>query len=203
MDAQAAAQLGDDIAHGYGLAAMIAGAVAGAIIGAAVVAATAANGGLAAVILAGSIAAGGVSMFQVVKGLTTLFDLPEPATGALIRGSPNVFINLRNAMRAGEDVSTSCSGFPAGHPYWPSPVTIAEGSATVYLNGKPAALPDQQNGLRCAYQIGQSEHLYRWPEAARGIRAGYRRLGTHRSVWTLPTISTMCSASTLNVILAA
>ena len=139
MDAQAAARLGDDIAHGFGLAAMVAGAVAGALIGAAVIAATAATGGLAAVILAGSIAAGGLSMFQVVKGLTTLFDLPEPATGTLIRGSPDVFINLRNAMRAGEDVSSDCSGFPAGHPYWPFPVTIAEGSATVYFNGKPAA----------------------------------------------------------------
>lgn len=139
MDAQAAARLGDDIAHGFGVAAMLAGAVAGALIGAAVIAATAATGGLAAVILAGSIAAGGLSMFQVVKGLSTIFDLPEPTTGSLIRGSPNVFVNLRNAMRAGEDVSSSCSGFPAGHPYWPFPVTIAEGSATVYINGKPAA----------------------------------------------------------------
>jgi uncharacterized Zn-binding protein involved in type VI secretion len=139
MDAQAAARLGDDIAHGYGVAAMLAGAVAGAIIGAAVIAATAVTGGLAAVILAGAVAAGGLSMFQVVKGLSTIFDLPEPTTGSLIRGSPNVFVNLRNAMRAGEDVSTSCTGFPAGHPFWPFPVTIAEGSATVYINGKPAA----------------------------------------------------------------
>jgi uncharacterized Zn-binding protein involved in type VI secretion len=25
------------------------------------------------------------------------------------------------------------------HPVWPFPVLIAEGSATVYINGKPAA----------------------------------------------------------------
>ena len=37
MDAQAAARLGDEIAHGFGVAAMVAGAVAGALIGAAVV----------------------------------------------------------------------------------------------------------------------------------------------------------------------
>ncbi|WP_217695526.1 PAAR domain-containing protein, partial [Pseudomonas aeruginosa] len=138
MDAQAAARLGDEIAHGFGVAAMVAGAVAGALIGAAVVAATAATGGLAAVILAGSIAAGGLSMFQIVKGLTTIFELPEPTTGVLIRGSFNVYVNSRNAMRAGDDVSATCSGLPLNHPLWPFPVLIAEGSATVYINGKPA-----------------------------------------------------------------
>ncbi len=139
MDAQAAARLGDEIAHGFGVAAMVAGAVAGALIGAAVAAATAATGGLAAVILAGSIAAGGLSMFQIVKGLTTIFELPEPTTGVLIRGSFNVYVNSRNAMRAGDDVSATCSGLPLNHPLWPFPVLIAEGSATVYINGKPAA----------------------------------------------------------------
>ena len=119
MDAQAAARLGDEIAHGFGVAAMV--------------------GGLAAVILAGSIAAGGLSMFQIVKGLTTIFELPEPTTGVLIRGSFNVYVNSRNAMRAGDDVSATCSGLPLNHPLWPFPVLIAEGSATVYINGKPAA----------------------------------------------------------------
>ncbi|WP_323155766.1 PAAR domain-containing protein [Pseudomonas alvandae] len=139
MDAQAAARLGDEIAHGFGLAAMGAGAVAGALIGAAVVAATVATGGVALAIMAGSIAAGGLSMFQIVKGLSTIFNLPEPTTGALIMGSFNVYINDRNAMRAGEDVSSSCTGLPMNHPIWPFPVLIAEGSATVFINGKPAA----------------------------------------------------------------
>ncbi|MDN6858946.1 polymorphic toxin type 46 domain-containing protein [Pseudomonas sp. CAN2814] len=139
MDAQAAARLGDEIAHGFGVAAMVAGAVAGALIGAAVIAATAATGGVALVIMAGAIAAGGLSMFQIVKGLTTIFELPEPTTGVLIRGSLNVYVNDRNAMRAGDDVSEDCSGLPLNHPWWPFPVLIAEGSATVYINGKPAA----------------------------------------------------------------
>jgi len=139
MNAQAAARLGDEIAHGFGVASMIAGAVVGAVIGAAVVAATAATGGLAAVIIGGAIAYGGLSTFQIVKGISTIFNLPEPATGKLIRGSPDVFINNRNAMRAGEDVAASCSGFPISHPYWPFPVKIAEGSATVSINNKPAA----------------------------------------------------------------
>ncbi|MCD5973948.1 PAAR domain-containing protein [Pseudomonas quasicaspiana] len=139
MDAQAAARLGDEIAHGFGVAAMIGGAVIGAMVGAAVIAATVATGGVALAIMAGSVAAGGLSMFQIVKGLSTIFNLPEPATGTLIKGSFNVYINDREAMRAGEDASSSCSGFPANHPYWPFPVLIAEGSATVYINGKPAA----------------------------------------------------------------
>lgn len=139
MDAQAAARFGDEIAHGFGLAAMVGGAVVGALIGAAVIAATVATGGAALAIMAGSIAAGGLSMFQIAKGLSTIFQLPEPTTGVLIRGSFDVHINSRNAMRAGEDVSSSCSGLPVNHPIWPFPVVIAEGSATVYINGKPAA----------------------------------------------------------------
>lgn len=139
MDAQAAARLGDEIAHGFGVAAMLAGAVAGALIGAAVIAATVATGGLAVVIMAGSIAAGGLSMFQIVKGLSTIFNLPEPTTGKLSLGSFNVYINGLNAMRAGEDIATSCTGLPMNHPLWPFPVLIAEGSATVFINGKPAA----------------------------------------------------------------
>ncbi|WP_460951218.1 PAAR domain-containing protein [Pseudomonas marginalis] len=139
MDAQAAARLGDDIAHGFGVAAMLAGAVAGALIGAAVIAATVATGGLAVAIMVGSVAAGGLSMFQVVKGLSTIFNLPEPTTGKLVAGSFNVYINGLNAMRAGEDIASSCSGLPMNHPVWPFPVLIAEGSATVFINGKPAA----------------------------------------------------------------
>lgn len=139
MDAQAAARLGDEIAHGFGVAAMLAGAVAGALIGAAVIAATVATGGLAVVIMAGAIAAGGLSMFQIVKGLGTIFSLPEPTTGKLSLGSLNVYINGLNAMRAGEDIATSCTGLPMNHPLWPFPVLIAEGSATVFINGKPAA----------------------------------------------------------------
>lgn len=139
MDAQAAARLGDEIAHGFGVAAMVAGAVAGALIGAAVVAATVATGGVALAIMAGSVAAGGLSMFQIVKGLGAIFKLPEPTTGALVVGSINVYINSRNAMRAGMDNASSCTGFPCNHPLWPFPVLIAEGSASVFINGAPAA----------------------------------------------------------------
>src|SRR5690606_4598766 len=122
-----------------GVAAMLAGAVAGALIGAAVVAATVATGGVALAIMAGSVAAGGLSMFQIVKGLGAIFKLPEPTTGVLVVGSINVYINSRNAMRAGMDNASSCTGFPCNHPLWPFPVLIAEGSASVFINGAPAA----------------------------------------------------------------
>ncbi len=85
MDAQAAARLGNEIAHGFGGMSMIAGAVAGALIGAAVIAATVATGGVAVAIMAGSIAAGGLSVFQIVKGLNTLFNLPEATSGKLLK----------------------------------------------------------------------------------------------------------------------
>ena len=138
-DAQPAARVGDEIAHGFGLAGMIAGAVVGALVGAAVLAATAATGGLAIAIMGGAIAGGGVSVLQVVKGLSTVFDWPEPTTGKLAQGSPNVFINGRAAVRAGEDAASSCTGLALNHPMWPFQVTVAEGSATVFINGKPAA----------------------------------------------------------------
>ena len=139
MDAQAAARLGDEVAHGFGLGAMIVGAVAEALIGAAVIGATVATGGVALAVMTGTVAAGGLSMFQIVKGLSTLFNLSEPATGELIGGSANVYINNRNAMRAGVDTASSCSGLPINHPMWPFQILIAEGSASVYINGKPAA----------------------------------------------------------------
>lgn len=139
MDLQPAARLGDEIAHGFGVVAMIGGAVTGALIGAAVAAATVATGGVALAIMGGSIAAGGLSTFQVVSGLFQLFELPEPTTGVLAKGSNDVYINGRPAMRAGDDIASSCNGLPLSHPFWPFPVVIAEGSATVYINGKPAA----------------------------------------------------------------
>lgn len=139
MDPQAAARLGDEIAHGWGLLSMIAGAVIGAVVGAAIIAATAATGGAALVIMAGAVAMGGLSMFSLAKGLCSIFNLPEPTTGALIGGSVNVFINNRSAMRASMDTSASCNGFPFNHPSLPIPITIAQGSAQIFINNLPAA----------------------------------------------------------------
>lgn len=137
MTAMAAARLGDEVAHGFGLLAMVAGAVAGAIVGAAVVGATVATGGAAVAIIAGTIAAGGISLGQLVKGLTKKFNLPTPASGVLMQGSCNVRFNSRPAMRASLDFA-ACSGLPFNHPGLPA-VPIAEGSSSVRINGMPVA----------------------------------------------------------------
>lgn len=138
MSAEAAARMGDEIAHGFGLAAMIAGAVAGAVVGAAIVAATAATGGLAAVIIAGAVAGGGLAAGQIMSGLTTIFNLPEPTSGVVATGSPNVLTNMRPAVRALLDVA-GCTGIPLNHPPLPMPVPLVEGSATVLINNMPAS----------------------------------------------------------------
>jgi uncharacterized Zn-binding protein involved in type VI secretion len=139
MDSQAAARMGDEIAHGAGFLSMVAGAVVGAVVGALVVGAGAATGGLAVVIFASELAGCGLAMGQLVKGITTIFNLPEPTTGVLIRGSPNVFTNSRAAIRAGQDMAAACGGLTSHVPItWPSPL-VAEGSKNVYINGFPAA----------------------------------------------------------------
>ena len=138
MDAQAAARSGDEIAHGVGMAAMIGGALLGALAGAALVVATAATGGVAAVIVAGAVAGGGLSVGSLVKGLATICSLPEPSSGVLMAGSLNVWVNSRPAQRASLDRAAVCSGFPMNHYSLPMPL-VAEGSASVFINGCPAA----------------------------------------------------------------
>jgi len=139
VSAEAAARLGDEIAHGFGLAAMIAGAVVGAVVGVAIVAATAATGGLAAVIIAGCVAGGGLAMGQIASGLNTIFNLPEPTSGILGMGSPNVLTNNRPAARAVLDFAAGCTGIPINHFPMAAPVPLAEGSSTVLINGMPAS----------------------------------------------------------------
>jgi hypothetical protein len=137
MDEEPAARRTDEIAHGFGLLAMVAGAVAGVVIGAAVVAATAATGGAAAVIIAGAVAGGGLAAGQLVRGVTTIFNLPEPTSGIIAVGSMNVFINDLAASRASIDFAAGCSGLPLNHLPLYAPVLIAEGSKSVRTNDVP------------------------------------------------------------------
>ncbi|MBW8892862.1 MAG: PAAR domain-containing protein [Burkholderiales bacterium] len=138
MSAEPAARLGDEIAHGFGLLAMVAGAVVGVAAGVAVVGAMTLTGGLAAVVIAGAVAGGGLAGGQLMDGLNTVFNLPEPTSGVIATGSPNVLTNFRPAVRAMLDVA-GCSGLPFNHPPLPMPVPVAEGSATVLINGMPAS----------------------------------------------------------------
>jgi uncharacterized Zn-binding protein involved in type VI secretion len=144
MDALAAARMGDEICHGTGILGMIAGAIVGAVVAVAVVAAVAATGGLALVIFAGAIAGGALAANQILKGVKTIFNLPDPTSGVLASGSLNVFTNSRPAVRATLDFAAGCSGgsFPfITHPTIPPWITIpvAEGSKTVTINSMLAS----------------------------------------------------------------
>ncbi|MBX7229993.1 MAG: PAAR domain-containing protein [Burkholderiaceae bacterium] len=142
-----AARVGDEIAHGTGILGMLAGAAIGAAVGALAVAGTVATGGVAAVIIAGSVAAGALSLNQIVKGVKTIFELPDPTTGVLTKGSLNISINGRPAVRASVDGTVSCMG--GAGIFWTHPplpmfgmpglLPVAEGSGSVSFNNQPAA----------------------------------------------------------------
>lgn len=159
MSSQAAARTGDEIAHGFGMAAMIGGAILGVVAGAVLITATAATGGAAAAIVAGAVAGGGLSMGSLVKGLTAIFDLPEPSSGILIAGSPNVWVNSRPAQRASLDMAAVCSGFPINHSPRPMPL-VAEGSDSVFINGCPAARLSSK--LSCGAHIKSASQNVFW-----------------------------------------
>lgn len=92
----AAARLGDPVAHTASKGWMIAGLIAGAVIGAAAVVVT---GGAALTVVA-AVAAGAAAGGGIGEVLGTMSWAPRHVTGSLIKGSPNVFINSRAAMRA-------------------------------------------------------------------------------------------------------
>ncbi|WP_445373793.1 RHS repeat-associated core domain-containing protein [Photorhabdus tasmaniensis] len=142
----AAAREGDPIKHASFLGAL-AGAITGALIGAAVFAAASAlvgltllTGGLAtvAIIALGSAAtfALGDVISAASSAVTKMVDSIGPPSGALLTGSPNVFIEGKAAARATVDIA-GCNKHPA-------PPLIAQGSETVFINGFPAARVDDK-----------------------------------------------------------
>ncbi len=136
--------------------AMVGGALVGVAAGVAIVGATALTGGMAAVAIAGAVAGGGLAGGQIMSGLQTIFDLPEPTSGTLAIGSPNIFVNARPAIRAELSSASSCSGLPFNHPPWPASVTVREGSATVLMNGQPASR--LKSKLACGAHIKTGSH---------------------------------------------
>jgi uncharacterized Zn-binding protein involved in type VI secretion len=151
-----AARVEDEIAHGYGMLAMVGGALVGVAAGLAIVGAMTLTGGLAGVVIAGAVATGGLAGDQIASGLDTIFDLPEPSTGVLATGSPNVFTNSRAAIRAELSSASSCNGLPFNHPPWPGSVIVREGSATVFINSQPASR--LKSKLMCGAHIKTASH---------------------------------------------
>jgi uncharacterized Zn-binding protein involved in type VI secretion len=144
-----AARISDPIGHSPTMSWLLAGLLAGAAIAIAAVAIVG-TGGLAAVAIVGGAAAMGAGLGEA---MSTMSWAPKEVSG-MISGlcSLNVFTNNKPAARAHLDM-VLC----AKHPQAPLP--IATGSATVFINGQPAARVDDT--IACSAVItGGSDNVY-------------------------------------------
>jgi RHS repeat-associated protein len=158
--AQQAARLTDPVGHGFGMLGMIGGAMLGLLVGGLLIAGAVATGGalLAAVVVAGCVAGGGLAGGEILKGLARAVGWDKPITGNIANGSSNVFIGGLRAARAEIDYVGECNGRPMNH-FNKSGVLIAEGSATVTINYRPAARVTSR--LVCGAEILQGiESVY-------------------------------------------
>lgn len=121
----AAARITDPIAHTHAMTGLLVGLVAGALLGAAIVA----TGGLALVAVAGAAAAltAGAGIGEVIGSMDMC---GAAAAGNIGTGSPDVAVNSKAAARAHLDIAL-CS------QHAPVPSLLAQGSASVYINGQP------------------------------------------------------------------
>ncbi len=170
--ALAGARIGDPVEHSHALMGFIAGAAIGLGVGIALLGATLAapfTGGLSLVAVAGGIAAlGGITALTGLGAMAGGKVLGLAGTynaGQIITGSPNVFVNGRQAARAITDTA-ACSQHGGPPP-------IAQGSRTVGINSFPAARKDDK--LQCDATIsdgspdvmiggGQADYLAISPE---------------------------------------
>lgn len=144
-----AARIDDPIGHSPTMNWLLAGLLAGAAIAITAVAIVG-TGGLAAVAIVGGAAAMGAGLGEA---MSTMSWAPKEVTGK-IAGlcSANVFTNNKRAARAHLDM-VQC----AKHPQAPLP--IATGSATVFINGQPAARVDDTTGCSAVITSG-SENVF-------------------------------------------
>lgn len=135
MSAQPAARVGDKVAHTMALDGALMGLALGALIGVAIVA----TGGLGAIAIGAAIATtGGLGLAGEYIGESKM----GPPSGAIIEGSPTIFINGKPAARA--TLSTAlCREGP--------PQKEATGAKTVYFDGMPAGRKDEK--LTCSAKI--------------------------------------------------
>jgi uncharacterized Zn-binding protein involved in type VI secretion len=119
-----AARVGDPIAHSNAGMGMLLGALVGVAAGAVLIGATVATGGLVLVAAVG--AAASLTSFGGLSGMYIGAASMGPPTGALVIGSPNVFINGRPATMTFMAMA-ACSKDPG-------PIPLATGSSTVMIN---------------------------------------------------------------------
>ena len=125
MSDHPAARVTDTFGHDAKLEGLGVGIAVGALLAAGVIA----TGGLGAIAIGAAVATGGTAAFA---GAAIGKHLMGPATGKLMVGSSNVFINALPAAMV-ELASGDCYKDPG------SPRRVATGSSTVFINGKPAA----------------------------------------------------------------
>jgi len=123
--AAGAARVGDPFGHSSAMNGVVAGLVIGALIGVAIVA----TGGMGAIAIGAAIATtGGAGLAGQAIGQT----IDGPMTGFLMVGSPTVLIEHRDATMA--VLATGICDKDSGPPR-----RVATGSASVRINGQPAA----------------------------------------------------------------
>jgi uncharacterized Zn-binding protein involved in type VI secretion len=142
-----AARLADPIGHSPTMSWLLAGLLAGAAIAVAGVAIVA-TGGLAAVAIVAGGAAAGAGLGEM---LSTMSWAPKDVCGAIDKAcSINVLINGRPAARAHVDLAV-CSKHSG------SPLPIAVGSSTVFINGMPAARVGDTIGCGAVITSGSND----------------------------------------------
>lgn len=144
-----AARLNDPIGHSPSMSWLLTGLAAGAAIGVGAIA-IAGTGGLAAAAVVGGLAAGGAGIGEL---FSTMSWAPKEICGVIKdECSGNVFTNGIPAARAHVDVVDCYKHSP---PYPP----IATGSATVFINGHPAARVNDKTGCSAVITSG-SNNVY-------------------------------------------
>lgn len=135
-----AARLTDPIAHSGALGGFLIGAAIGVALIAAVAFATF-TCGFGVALLAGLVAGvGATAILGLGEAIGKMFSSPS---GTISSASPNVFTNSRGAAYATAS-TTVCS------KHNPVPL-VAEGSGTVFINGRPAAR--KQDAIACGAKI--------------------------------------------------
>ena len=133
----AAARHQDPIGHSPTMSWLMKGLIAGAIAGAALAVASVlivGTGGLAAVAIVGGMAAAGAGVGELTS---TMSFAEKEVCGALTAAAFNVFTNGLAAARAHVDFG-QCSKHPSPD------ALVATGSASVFINGLPAARVDDK-----------------------------------------------------------
>lgn len=138
MSLAAAAHIGHDITHTSAFLGFVAGAVLGALVVGAAVLFGALTFGLGAVAVLGAAVVVGSMVGELIGE-----NLPAKVKGKIVSGSPNVFINRKNAAYCSSKAACDDHGDEQ----------VAQGSGNVGWNSLPAARKDDKG--TCGFKVGE------------------------------------------------